>query len=117
MQQDGQKIEIPQKPNQAITLSIGGNRRSLHCAPPDFLNLVGSASFMRLSRKAAHAAMSTAAPREIRVRSVEKHFQEGSAELQIPRLPPDFLLSPMGSAKLMRLSLMKAANEVIFGAA
>jgi hypothetical protein len=30
---------------------------------------------------------------------------------------PDFLLSPMGSAKLMRLSLMKAANEVIFGAA
>jgi hypothetical protein len=26
-------------------------------------------------------------------------------------------LSAMGSAKLMRLSLMKAANEVIFGAA
>jgi hypothetical protein len=38
-------------------------------------------------------------------------------ELQIPGLRSDFLLSPMGSAKLMRLSLMKAANEVIFGAA
>ena len=34
-----------------------------------------------------------------------------------PSAAPDFLLSPMGSAKLMRLSLMKAANEVIFGAA
>jgi hypothetical protein len=47
-----------------------GNRRSLHCAPPHFLlKLVGSASFMRLSsRKAAHAALSTAAQQEIRVR-------------------------------------------------
>jgi hypothetical protein len=34
-----------------------------------------------------------------------------------PSAAPDFLLSPMGSAKRMRLSLMKAANEVIFGAA
>jgi hypothetical protein len=34
-----------------------------------------------------------------------------------PSTAPDFLLSAMGSAKLMRLSLMKAANEVIFGAA
>jgi hypothetical protein len=34
-----------------------------------------------------------------------------------PSAAPDFLLSPMGSAKLMRLSLMKAASEVIFGAA
>jgi hypothetical protein len=34
-----------------------------------------------------------------------------------PSAAPDFLLSAMGSAKLMRLSLMKAANEVIFGAA
>jgi hypothetical protein len=34
-----------------------------------------------------------------------------------PSAAPDFLLSKMGSAKLMRLSLMKAANEVIFGAA
>jgi hypothetical protein len=30
---------------------------------------------------------------------------------------PDFLLSAMGSKKFMRLSLMKAAHEVIFGAA
>jgi hypothetical protein len=47
-----------------------GNCRSLHYAPPDFLlNLVGSASFMRLSlRKAAHAVPSTAAQRKIRVR-------------------------------------------------
>jgi hypothetical protein len=33
-----------------------------------------------------------------------------------PSTAPDFLLSPMGSAKLMRLSLMKAAHEVVFGA-
>ncbi len=34
------------------------NRRSLHCAPPDFLSrLVALANFMRLSlRKAAHVA-------------------------------------------------------------
>jgi hypothetical protein len=37
-------------------------------------------------RKTAHAALSTAVQQEIRVRSVEKHFQERSAELQIPRL-------------------------------
>jgi hypothetical protein len=58
------------------------NRRALHFAPPDFLlNLVGSASFMRLSlRKAAHPALSTAAQQEIRVRSgpsVENHFLTG----------------------------------------
>jgi hypothetical protein len=48
-----------------------GNCRSLHYATPDFLlNLVGSASFMRLSlRKAAHAVLSKAAQQEIRVRS------------------------------------------------
>jgi hypothetical protein len=34
-----------------------------------------------------------------------------------PSTPPDFLLSTMGSTKFMRLSLMKAAHEVIFGAA
>ena len=47
------------------------NSRSLHCATPDFLsNLVALANFMRLSlRKAAHAAMSSAAWQEIRVRS------------------------------------------------
>jgi hypothetical protein len=52
---------------------------SHHCATPDFLsNLVGSASFMRLSlRKAAHAALSTAAQQEIRVRSVENIPKKG----------------------------------------
>jgi hypothetical protein len=77
-----------------VVLILLGSRKSLkpqilHCAPPDFLsNLVGSASFMRLSlRKAAHAALSRAAQQEIRVRSVEKHFPERSAELKIPRLP------------------------------
>jgi hypothetical protein len=40
--------------------------------------------FMRLSlTKAAHVAVSSAAWQEIRVRSVEKHLHEGSAELQI----------------------------------
>jgi len=48
-----------------------GNSRSLHFATPDFLwNLVASASFMRLSLlKGAHAALSSAAWQEIRVRS------------------------------------------------
>jgi hypothetical protein len=47
------------------------NRRSLHSATPDFLlMLVALADFMRLSlRKAAHAAVSSAAWQEIRVRS------------------------------------------------
>src|ERR1700727_2667213 len=47
------------------------NSRSLHYATPDFLsNLVALANFMRLFlRKAAHAAMSSAAWQEIRVRS------------------------------------------------
>src|ERR1700733_15926745 len=45
--------------------------RSLHCATPDFLsNLVALPYFMRLSlRKGAHAASSSAAWQEIRVRS------------------------------------------------
>ncbi len=47
------------------------NRRSLHCATPDFLLvLVALANFMRLSLlKAAHAVLSSAAKQEIRVRS------------------------------------------------
>jgi hypothetical protein len=47
------------------------NRRSLHCATPDFLLiLVALANFMRLSLlKAAHAVVSSAAWQEIRVRS------------------------------------------------
>jgi hypothetical protein len=41
-----------------VCLSIEGNRRSLHCATPDFLlRLVALANFMRLSLlKAAHVA-------------------------------------------------------------
>jgi hypothetical protein len=35
-------------------------------------------------------------------------------ELQIPSTTPDFLLSAMGSKNFMRLSLMKAAHEVIY---
>jgi hypothetical protein len=47
------------------------SRRSLHYAAPDFLLvLVALADFMRLSLlKAAHAAVSSAAWQEIRVRS------------------------------------------------
>jgi hypothetical protein len=68
-----------------------GRREEPQISPlryPDFLQkLVAPANIMRLSlRKGAHATLSTAAWQEIRVRSVEKHFQEGSAELQIPRL-------------------------------
>jgi hypothetical protein len=33
-----------------------------------------------------------------------------------PSTPPDFLFSAMGSTKFMRLSLMKAAHDLIFGA-
>jgi hypothetical protein len=51
------------------------------------LRSVGSSNYMRLSSpKGAHTAPSGALQQEIRVRSVEKHFQERSAELQIPRL-------------------------------
>ena len=47
------------------------NSRSLHYATPDFLwNLVALSNLMRLSlRRAAHAAVSSAAWQEIRVRS------------------------------------------------
>jgi hypothetical protein len=59
--------------------SINANRRSLHCATPDFLsNLVALANFMLLSlRKATHAAMSSAAWQEIRVRSGRDDKLEG----------------------------------------
>ena len=88
------------------------NRRSLHCATPDFLlSLVALAILMRLSlTKAAHVAMSSAARQEIRLRSVEKHFQERSAELQIPPLrSPDFLWNLVALVSSVRLSLRKAA--------
>ena len=56
-----------------------GNSRSLHYAPPDFLwNLVALSHFMRPSlRKGAHAALSSAAWQEIRVRSGRDDKGEG----------------------------------------
>ena len=54
---------------------------------------------------------------DLKMRGTEKHFQEWSAKLQIPRLPRISCLSAMGSAKLMRSRLAGTANEVIFGAA
>src|ERR1700692_3291370 len=86
------------------------NRRSLHYATPDFLwKLVALANIMRLSsRKGAHAALSSAAWQEIRVRSVEKHFHERSAEQQVPPLrSPDFLFSVVALMKRVRLSLRR----------
>jgi hypothetical protein len=55
----------------ALALEPEENRRSLHCATPDFLlSLVAPAIFMRLSlTKAAHVAISSAAWQEIRVGS------------------------------------------------
>ena len=57
--------------NGNLCARAGAHCRSLHCATPNFLSrLVASANFMRLSlRKAAHAALSSAAWQEIRVRS------------------------------------------------
>ena len=34
-------------------------------------------------------------------------------ELQVPRLPPDFLFSSVALAQFMRLSLKKAAHAVV----
>ena len=65
------------------------NRRSLHFATPDFLwNLVAPASFMRLSLlKGAHAAVSSAASQEIRVRSGrDDNFVEVLALIQVQPL-------------------------------
>jgi hypothetical protein len=42
-----------------------------------------------------------------------RFFHERSAELQIPRLPPDFLSGFVVSVKLMRLSLEKAAYVAV----
>jgi hypothetical protein len=55
------------------------NCRSLHYAPPDFLwNLVALVHFMRPSlRKGAHAAVSSTAWQEIRVRSGRDDKGEG----------------------------------------
>src|ERR1700677_1049665 len=60
--------EGEEKPRVPVRLRSG---QALHFATPDFLsNVVALANFMRFSlRKAAHAAMSSAAWQEIRVRS------------------------------------------------
>jgi hypothetical protein len=43
----------------------------------------------------------------------EEHFHERSADLQIPRLPPDFLSGLVASVNLVRLSLKKAAYVAV----
>src|ERR1700691_3374687 len=102
------------------------NRRSLHSATPDFLfRLVVLVHFMRLSlRKGAHAAMSSAAWQEIRVRSgrddkggVAPRYSFVADRKNCRSLgyaPPDFLWSLAALADLMRLSLrerrMKCTN-------
>ena len=61
------------------------NCRSLRYATPDFLlTLVALARFIRPSlRKGAHAALSSAAWQEIRVRSGRDDKGEGGAPIQI----------------------------------
>jgi hypothetical protein len=62
-------------------------KRLTHLQQPAPRSLVALVDFMRFSlMKAAHVVMSNGVKQEIRVRSVEKHFQERSAELQIPPL-------------------------------
>jgi hypothetical protein len=53
----------------------------------------------------------------VKFSSAEKTFPVKVGGTADPSTPPDFLLSAMGSTKFMRLSLMKAAHDVIFGAA
>jgi hypothetical protein len=87
---------------------------------PDFLlNLVGSASFMRLSlRKAAHAALSTVEQQEIGYALSKNISSKGRLNCRsLHYAPPDFLLNLVGTASLMRLSLRKAAHVDPFGAA
>src|ERR1700727_2591326 len=61
---------------------MGRNRRSLHYAPPDFLSrVVALFHGMRLSvERAAHVVVAGIARYEIRVRSVETHFQGRTAD-------------------------------------
>jgi hypothetical protein len=70
---------------------------------------------MRLSlKKGAHAALSSGAWQEIRVRSVEKHFQEGaSTQRSLHCAPPDFLYRLVALAGIMRLSLKKGAHVAL----
>jgi hypothetical protein len=60
------------------------NCRSLHCAPPDFLwNLLALVHFMRPSlRKGAHAALSSIAWQEIRVRFGRDDKRDGGASTE-----------------------------------
>jgi hypothetical protein len=85
------------RPGSEVRVKSKGNRRSLHCATPDFLwKLVALANIIRLSlKKGAYAVLSRAAWQQIRVRSgrddncvAGRNFAlpERSAELQIPRL-------------------------------
>jgi hypothetical protein len=87
-----------------------GNCRSLHFATPDFLlTLVALVHFMRPSlRKGAHAALSSAAWQEIRVRfgrddkveggAFSRHWLLGSTEQQVPPLR----FAPVGMTPLLR---------------
>jgi hypothetical protein len=62
--------------------------------------------------------MSRAAWQEIRVRSVEKHLQEGaSTQRSLRCATPDFRLSLVALAIFMRLSLTKAAHAAMSRAA
>ena len=68
--------------NSRIWEARGAHRRSLHYATPDFLwNLVALVHFMRPSlRKGAHAAVSSDAWQEIRVRSGRDDNLSGNAK-------------------------------------
>ena len=88
------------------SLSMGAGRpmgaKNFHYATPDFLlRSVALSNFMRLSLlKAAHAVVSSAAWQEIRVRSVEKHFQERSAGTADPSASPGFPVESCGFDQL-----------------
>jgi hypothetical protein len=91
-----------------------GNRRSLHSATPDFLwNLVALTNIMRLSvKKGAHAALSSAAWQEIRVRSGRKTFPGRVRRTADPSAPPDFLSRVVASINCMWFSLGRTTQVV-----
>jgi hypothetical protein len=78
--------------------------RSLHCAPPDFLwTLVALVHFMRPSlRKGAHAAFSSAAWQEIRVRSGRDDNSSWKLYLAFPHKLAIPTALEMGQASLQR---------------
>ena len=63
------------------------NRRSLHCAPPDFpLRLVALMDYMRLAlRRAAHVVLTSISEWEIRVRSGRHDKVVATVGLSFPR--------------------------------